>query len=279
MYVWDSYGLGASRFFNNTAHHNTIGWMKSEGVRNDWWSPHAGALTSNTHAAGPITRQTELNEAAAWRARRYTPSGNIAGTIFNDLDGDALRDGGDNGIAGFTAYLDLDLDNVKDATEPTSKSSSTGRYQFNGLKVGKYLVRVLANSGWRVSTSSSASLTVIDGATTTRYFGVSQTTLVSGTVFMDANQSGVMDPLESGLPSWRVYVDKDGDGVFDAGETSRLSDALGKFSFIGLPVGTHKIRVVANPNYRLIQPSSGYRQVTLSSGQIITSRNFGLKRL
>jgi hypothetical protein len=147
------------------------------------------------------------------------------------------------------------------------------------LKLGKYRVRVITNSGWRITTASSALLTVTDGAITTRNFGVSQTTLVSGTVFMDANKSGVMDTAESGLPSWRVYIDTDGDNFLDAGERSTLTDTAGKFSFIGLPIGTHQIRVVGNPNYRLIQPSSGYRSVTLSSGQVVTGRTFGLKRL
>jgi hypothetical protein len=96
---------------------------------------------------------------------------------------------------------------------------------------------------------------------------------------MDANKSGVMDVGESGLPSWRVYIDADGDKFFDAGERSTLSDTAGRFSFIGLPIGTHQIRVASNPNYKLIQPSSGYRSVTLSSGNVITGRTFGLKRL
>jgi uncharacterized protein (DUF2141 family) len=273
IYVWDSYGLGATRFFDNTAHNNTVGWMKSDGVRNDWWSPHAGAIGSNTRTADPITRQTELNEIAAWKLRRYPPTGNIAGTIFKDVDGDAVRDTGDNGIAGFIAYLDLDGDAVKDANEPASASSSTGHYQFNGLKLGKYRVRLLSSSGWRITTASSALLSVTDGATTTRNFGVSQTTLVTGLVFMDANKNGVFDTGEAGIPSWRVYVDADGDGTWDATERSTLTDTAGKFSFIGLPGGTFQIRVVANPNYKLIQPSSGYRSVTLSAGKVITGRS------
>ena len=279
MYIWDSYGLGAGRFFDNVAHNNTIGWVKSDGVRNDWWSPHAGAIGANTRFANPITRQTELNEVAAWKLRRYPPTGNIAGTIFNDIDGDALRDTGDNGIGGFTAYLDLDNDGIKDANEPASKSSSTGHYQFTDLKLGNYRVRLISNSGWRITTASNALLSVTKDVTTTRSFGVSQTTLVTGTVFMDANKNGVLDTGESGLPSWRVYIDADGDNIFDANERSTLTDTSGKFSFIGLPVGTHQVRVVANVNYRLIQPSSGYRSVTLAPGQVVTGRLFGLKRL
>jgi len=278
IYVWDSYRTGSARFFDNVARSNAVGWTKTGGGRNDWWSPHAGAIGTNTHLPDPITRQTELNEAAAWRARRY-PNGSIAGTIFKDLDGDGVRDATDAGAVGFTAWLDLDNDAVRDATEPTSKSSSTGRYTFSGLKPGKYRVRIAATSGWRISTAANALLTVSAGGTATKYFGVSQTALVTGTVFMDANKSGVMDPLESGMPLWRLYVDKDGDGVFDAGETSTLSDAAGKFAFIGLAVGSHRIRVTPNSNYRLIQPISGYRSVSISAGKTITGQNFGLKRL
>jgi hypothetical protein len=279
IYVWDSYGLGPARFFDNVARNNTVGWVKTGGGRNDWWSPHDGAIGTNTHLADPVTRQTELDEAAAWRARRYPPSGNIAGTIFRDVDGDGLRDVGDTGATGFTAWLDLDHDAVRDANEPTSKSSSTGRYRFDSLAPGSYRVRVVTNAGWRVTTAASALLTVTDDVTTTRYFGVTQTaTVVTGAVFMDANKSGVRDPLESGLPGWRVYVDRDGDGVFDAEELSTLTNAAGKFSFIGLPAGIHEIRVTPSPNYRLIQPSSGFRGVSVGPDSVIGGQSFALKR-
>ncbi|HYO09545.1 MAG TPA: SdrD B-like domain-containing protein [Tepidisphaeraceae bacterium] len=281
IFVWDSYDKGATRFHSNTARDNTAGWVKGAG-RNDWWSPHPGTLLNNVHYPGTITRATELAEAAAWRAKRYpapAATGNIAGTVFKDADGDGARDATDGGQGGFTVFIDSDNDAIRDSTEPTSKSTSTGRYQFSALKPGKYVVRILSNAGWRVSTPASASLTVTGGQTATRNFGVSTTPIVSGTVFMDADKDAAFDALESGLSNWTVYVDKDNDGTLDAGETRTITDASGKYALIGLAVGTHRVRVVPQANYRLTTPTLGYHIVTLASGSVLAGRNFGEKRL
>ncbi len=32
----------------------------------------------------------------------------IGGTVYNDLDGNGVRNGGENGVEGWTVYLDLD---------------------------------------------------------------------------------------------------------------------------------------------------------------------------
>lgn len=51
----------------------------------------------------------------------------------------------------------------------------------------------MPNSGWRVSTAPLAVLRVASNQMSTRYFGVSTTTLVSGTIYLEANGNGGID--------------------------------------------------------------------------------------
>ncbi len=54
LYVWDSYGAGAGRFYSNSAYDNVAGWM-DDGTRNDYWAPSTSTLVDNQHLSGSIT--------------------------------------------------------------------------------------------------------------------------------------------------------------------------------------------------------------------------------
>lgn len=55
-------------------------------------------------------------------------------------------------------------------------------------------------------------------------------TLITGTVFDDANGNGTRDGGEPGLAGWTAYADNNRNGVFDPGEASALTDADGIYS-------------------------------------------------
>jgi len=96
-------------------------------------------------------------------------------------------------------------------------------------------------------------------------------TNLSGTVFNDFNRDGVRGSGESGQGGITVFVDANGNGVLDAGETSTVTSADGTYS---LPVasGNNRIAAVAPPGFIFTTPAS--RQV--SGGA--TGVNFGLFR-
>jgi serine-aspartate repeat-containing protein C/D/E len=68
--------------------------------------------------------------------------GSISGTVFNDLNGNAVRDSGEPGIANSQLRLE------GDANGSTSTNDS-GQYQFTGLWSGSYRVRSVLNTNWR----------------------------------------------------------------------------------------------------------------------------------
>jgi hypothetical protein len=65
-YIWDEYGVGTGAFYNNGGHDNAIGWVETDGRRNDWWVPDAAFWTNNVRLPGPITIDTEAAEYALW---------------------------------------------------------------------------------------------------------------------------------------------------------------------------------------------------------------------
>jgi len=117
----------------------------------------------------PLHSQKPRRSRRASR-RRFTPligeplelrtllAGNasIAGTIWNDLDGDGSRGGSEPAASGITVYLDVNDNNALDAAEPTATTAANGSYAFQNLDAGNYVVRELTPTNHRI-TSPQAS--------------------------------------------------------------------------------------------------------------------------
>lgn len=97
--------------------------------------------------------------------------------------------------------------------------------------------------------------------------------LISGTVFRGSNRNGAWNSGEPGLAGWRVFLDLDRDGVWDANEYNRLTDASGNYSFGDVPADSYVLRVVRQSGWTA--PESGSYSITLSAGQSTTWKLFG----
>src|SRR5207247_3359645 len=93
-------------------------------------------------------------------------------------------------------------------------------------------------------------------------------TRISGMVYLDADKDGKHDAGEVGLSGWRVYIDKNVNGKFDSGEVSAMTDSSGKYQVLGLAPGAYQVRVVELSGYVRTNPISGYRGVTLNTGEL-----------
>jgi hypothetical protein len=104
------------------------------------------------------------------------PTGaSIAGTVFNDLDGDGIRDANEGGLSGRTIWIDLDNDKVIDANEAKATTDANGNWKLSGLVAGTYKVRQWLPAGWSQTTPSNGygiSVTVsTNQAVTGKLFG------------------------------------------------------------------------------------------------------------
>ena len=81
------------------------------------------------------------------------------------------------------------------------------------------------------------------------------------------------DSTDALLANWRVYIDANNNGTFDAGETSFLTAANGQWSF-SLAAGHYTIRIVPQTGFTTTSLSGGLG-VVLNAGAVVISNNFG----
>nr|WP_198983133.1 SdrD B-like domain-containing protein [Herbaspirillum sp. ASV7] len=147
------------------------------------------------------------------------PSGRqVMGRVFADGNNDGVFNNSDSGLAGVT----INLTGTDVNGNPVSRTTTTGadgRYSFAGLPEGTYTVTEptqppRTTNG--ITTAGSTGGTATPLATLpSAISGINLTGL--NTVSVDNNFAEV--PLLVGAVAGRVYVDTNGNGVIDAGET------------------------------------------------------------
>ena len=195
---------------------------------------------------------------------KTTVSASIGDFVWIDADADGQQDPGEAGLSGIRVFLDTDADGEYDPGEPFQITDLDGRYLFTGLAVGSYRVaidRTTIPAGHLPTTPTSLSRTITSGGTQVMDadFGVTTEAdaSIGDTVWIDANEDGVVDAGEAPLPgvTVKLWRDANGSGTIDAGDVEMISavtDADGRYLFDGLPAGDYLVEVdesasVANP--------------------------------
>lgn len=212
-------------------------------------------------------------------------TGSIAGTVYDDADGDGTLDVGELGASGRTVYLDTDNDGTLDGDETFTTTDVDGTYMFDLLEIKAYKVRtVLPDNTWRQTLpASNAALTVTltDGSrdqtgkdflTTNKAIGT-----FSGTVFNDKNRNGVKDSGENGLSGIVVFLDTNDNGVADVGELTRTTNGSGAYSFANIDAGDYIVRQTLQTNWVQTLPvgNGTARNVTIARDDNLTGEDFG----
>jgi protocatechuate 3,4-dioxygenase beta subunit len=232
----------------------------------------AVAANPDDQTAAAVSADAAGNVTVAWsdsltdfivqiHARRFSTtlaSSSIVGRIWNDANGNGLRDTGEAGIDGVSLAL-YTFDGVLQGSAVTSGG---GLYRFPAVSPGSgmYLVATVSSgmvftipnigaddsidSDFRASgrvdlppITSGQALSGIDG-------GLVPPASVSGLIYKDTNLNGVRDAGEPGLEAWIVYADTDNNGQLGPEEAWTTSNAAGAFTIPGLYAGTFPIRAV-----------------------------------
>jgi ELWxxDGT repeat protein len=80
---------------------------------------------------------------------------------------------------------------------------------------------------------------------------------MTGLAYDDANANGVRDRSELPLAGWRVFLDRNGNGIFNKGETFSFTGEDGAYGFPAFPDGEYSLRVS--------RPDDGWRNPTVPS--------------
>ena len=208
----------------------------------------------------------------------------ISGFKWAD-DGNGVWDSGEIGVNGreIELYLD-DGDSVAEpgelvrSTTTSTLNGSDGYFAFGGLSTGTYIVREAssADQTYPGSAGNFQHVVLIDPAngvrvrgqfeaTTSPNFGNSPTDIV-GYKWDDWDRDGEWDGNEPPLADWRIYLDENGDDIFNFGEPEATTDSAGRYQFDGLSAGTYVVREEP-PNAKWEQTFPAFGQMESEFGE------------
>ena len=199
----------------------------------------------------------------------------LGDTVFRDLNGNGLQDAGEPGVPGVSVNL---LAQNGDPLAATT-SDRNGRYTFPALNPGTYIVEFIAPESQGFTTPNAGDDALDSDADPVS--GQSEPlTLVAGEnnrsvdagllspapaalgdrVFLDANENGLQDGDEPGVPDVTVnlWLDTDGDGQPDRriGSTTTNDDGLYGFDELD-PTQRYIVEFIAPIGRSFSAPFSG----------------------
>jgi uncharacterized repeat protein (TIGR01451 family) len=187
----------------------------------------------------------------------FAPYGAIGDTVFWDIGRNGDQDYADPGVPGVEVrlYADANANGIYDAGETllaTQVTDSDGQYLFDQLLPGRYAVVVVTASGPLLGTDQTADpqsdgLTCDDPLLTSPCddqcgwtlspgqifmgadFGYAPTGVIGDTLWVDANNNGLRDAGELGIPYVAVILYSNGVAL-----ATNETDADGYYGFSGL---------------------------------------------
>jgi uncharacterized repeat protein (TIGR01451 family) len=176
-------------------------------------------------------------------------SASIGDTVWLDLDRNGAQNLGEPGVGGVVVTVISPTGQIFTAT-----TDAFGNYTIFGLRAGTYTVTYDLSTlpaGYAPTTAITRTA-VLTSATQFKDadFGVTPPGLgaIGDTVWLDANNDGILNNTEQGLPgiTVRLYADVNGNSVIDAGDTvlqSTATDATGYYTFTNLYGGPYLVQV------------------------------------
>jgi hypothetical protein len=214
----------------------------------------------------------------------WTPA-EKTGVKFEDLDADGVLDESETapGVS-FTIYVDYNDNGAKDDGEPSANTSLVdGSYKITGVKPGTWKIREVAQAGWFCSYPTTTDVhgcynedTFGSGdSVPNNNFGNYRNARLEGTKIHDLNADGTENGDDAGLAGWTIFIDGNGNGELDGGETSTTTDADGDWSLSGLTPGqAYTICEVVPADWHQSAPDPSCYEVTPSSGETIDELDF-----
>lgn len=214
--------------------------------------------------------------------------GNITGNVFDDANENGISDSGEDGMVGWTMFIDNNGDGLLTAGEPTAVTDANGDYLFSDLSPGTKTVYEIPQGGYRpivggglfptLGAQPFHTVVVVGGTTVSSDFAnrIVQIGNIQGTVINDANGDGIRGASEVPMAGITVYVDANNNLLQDVGEPVRTTDATGAYSFVGIRAGAYRVTEVLPATYVAATTAPASVVVSVFSGSVITQNYFNL---
>ncbi len=152
--------------------------------------------------------------------------GMVEGYVFNDKNGNGLRDAGEPGFSGYE---------IKAEGGGTALTNAEGYYR---LKIKEGPARVSAATqipeGFFYTTVNWQELEILPKSKTSLNFGLAAQFQIRGRAFVDVNRNGLFEKDDIPMPKIRLTL--------ASGQTT-VTSPDGFYSFLKIPPGINKIRV------------------------------------
>lgn len=79
----------------------------------------------------------------------------ISGRRYHDVNENAVQDGDEPGLAGWTVFVDLDHNGTQSDGEPSATTSANGRFYLSGVVPGTHSIVARAQTGWHETRDST----------------------------------------------------------------------------------------------------------------------------
>ena len=195
------------------------------------------------------------------------PLATISGQKFEDHDGDGTQDPEEQGVSGWTIFLD-NGNGTLDAGERSTITDSVGKYTFANVQPGTYQVREVAQAGW-LQTTPIASVSASAGASIIADLGNFHLITVSGQKFEDHDANGIKDSEDQGLSGWTAVLYRWNTDHFQ-GIATTLTDSSGNYAFADVGPGQWAVDEVPQSGWTR---TNAYPQFYPRSGENLSGKN------
>jgi subtilisin family serine protease len=232
------------------------------------------------------------------------PQAQFQGTVVADTNGDGQFNPDDVALPGVTVFGDVNRNGVRDAGEVSAVTNAQGQYTLVVPVTSPTVVNVgvVRPTGWTstndgpgtadIATDGLESFFVQPGATVANANfsidppannvgggGATQPGYLMGVVIADVDGDGVRDAAETGAGGFRVYLDNNNSGTFDAGDTETTTNQFGAWAFGNVAPGQRVVRLDTFSPF--VQTSLGGgsagRILTLVGSSTISNILFGVR--
>jgi len=227
----------------------------------------------------------------------------ISGNLWEDMDGDGIREGGDGPLEGWKVFFDNNRNGVHDFQDIIDDdiwsgdvegeryvvTDEMGNYQFDGVWAGSYYIAEEVQPGWSRTFPNTPDypVTVASGdAVGGLDFGNTKRAGIRGYKWNDLDADGVWDFNEPGIGGWAItlFRDLDGDKLLDPEEGDSFAAAVttssGWYQFSQLLPGTYIVRETPQTDWVRTHPYPlDYHEIVIVSGESTEQANFGNARV
>ena len=203
----------------------------------------------------------------------------ISGVLFDDLNGDGVRQSVDPGIAGATVTLlaagaDGRFQTSDDESVASMVSDAAGVYRFVDAPANAYLVRLAVPAGYAATSPSEVIINLGQRSTAVANFGAQAVGRVAVTTFEDRNDNGRQDAGETPLAGLPVVLEA-ADAANPLASFTATTSSAGLAIFSDLPAGDYTIRTEV--------PAGGYvarftQALVTVAPERASSRQFGFRQ-